>query len=139
MNKESICNDLTARTKANTKLLALWTGLWLVSLALLSFGPKFLWNYNVSISLPVLVVNLFIGFKMIWANKVHLEGLDELQQRIMLEAMAISLGSTMVIGAVYGLLNAIKLISVEPNASGLLFVMGISYMVGMLVSRKRYL
>jgi hypothetical protein len=139
MNKQSLCGDMNSRTKENTKLMARWTGLWLVSLALLSFGPKFLWDYSALVTLPLLVVNLFIGFKMIWANKVHLEGLDEMQQRIMLEAMAISLGSTMVIGAVYGLLYAIRLIPVEPNASGLLFVMGISYIIGTLVSRKRYL
>ena len=139
MNKETLCGDMTSRNKATTKMLARWTGLWLLSLALLSFGPKFLWDFNIVITAPLLVVNLIIGFKMIWANKLHLDSLDEMQQRIMLEAMAISLGSTMVIGAVYGLLKAIRLIPVEANASGLLFVMGISYVVGMLLSRRRFL
>ncbi|GAB3004733.1 hypothetical protein [Psychrosphaera aestuarii] len=139
MTKNDLCDNLNSRTATNTKLLAKWTGLWLLSLAFVSFGPKFIWDYNLALTSAVIIVNLMFGFKMIWANKVHLEGLDEMQQRIMLEAMAISLGTTMVCGAVYGLLEAVKVISFEPNASGLLFVMGISYMVGMLISRKRYL
>ena len=139
MNKNDGCDDLNTRTLANTKLLARWTGLWLITLALLSFGPMFLWNFNINVTVPVLILNLLVGARMIWVNKVHLEGLDELHQRIMLEAMALSLGCVLVFGAAFGLLEAVQLISFEPNPSYLLFVLGISYMVGMLLSRKRYL
>ncbi len=139
MNDSKLTDEMTPQTWKTTKGLAKWTGLWLVSLALFTFGPMFLWDYNAVLSSIALIVNLFMGFKMIMANKVHLEGLDEMQQRIMLEAMAISLGTTMIVGAAFGVMEAVKLVSFQPNASLLLFVMGISYGVGTLISRRRFL
>ena len=32
------------KEQRNTKRSALWTGLWLVSTALLAFGPKLIWD-----------------------------------------------------------------------------------------------
>ncbi|NVK25439.1 MAG: hypothetical protein HWE10_10970 [Gammaproteobacteria bacterium] len=139
MNVSEHCNELTERSKVSTKRLAKWTGLWLLSLATLTFGPMYIWDYHTSLTLLALVANLVIGVKMIWVNKQHLDGLDELQQRIMLEAATFSLGITMIAGAAYGVLDAIKLISFQPNPSALLFVMGISYIVGTLLSRRKYL
>jgi hypothetical protein len=67
-----------------------------------------------------------------------LQDLDELQQRIHLEAMALSLGVSMVAGAMFGLLESIKLVSITPNPSSILFVMGITYMIGMVLGTRKY-
>jgi len=131
-------NSITEKTKKNTKSLAIWTGTWLLSLALVAFGPVFIWDYNKAISLCAIVTNLSMGYKMIMANKQHLEDLDELQQRIHFVAMALSLGVSMVFGAVFGLLETVRLVESQPNASSVLFVMGISYGIGMLLAHRRY-
>jgi hypothetical protein len=131
-------NSITEKNKRNTKSLAVWTCAWLLSLALVSFGPVFLWDYNKVISLCAIATNLLMGYKMIMANKQHLEDLDELQQRIHFVAMALSLGVSMVFGAVYGLLEAVRLVEFQPNPSSVLFVMGISYGVGMLLAHRKY-
>ncbi len=131
-------NSITEKTKKNTKSLAIWTGTWLLSLALVAFGPVFIWDYNKAISLCAIVTNLSVGYKMIMANKQHLEDLDELQQRIHFVAMALSLGVSMVFGAVFGLLETVRLVESQPNASSVLFVMGISYGIGMLLAHRRY-
>ena len=43
--------------------------------------------------------------------------MDEMQRKIQFEAMAVSLGVSMVFGAIYGLLEAVKLIEHSPNPS----------------------
>ncbi|MBT1449391.1 hypothetical protein KJ365_00730 [Glaciecola sp. XM2] len=133
-------NEQSIKTKQNrnTKSLALWTGLWMLSLATAAFGPKFLWDYHSVITICTVITNLVMGYKMIMANKQHLQDLDELQQRIHLEAMALSLGVSMVAGAMFGLLESIKLVSITPNPSSILFVMGITYMIGMVLGTRKY-
>jgi hypothetical protein len=138
MSIESNTNNIERRTKRNTQALAIWTGAWLASLALVAFGPLYLWNYQQVITIFSIVLNMGMGYKMIMANKKNLEDLDELQQRIHLLAMALSLGVSMVFGAVFGLLETVKLVAFHPNPSSVLFVMGITYGVGMLLSHRKY-
>lgn len=131
-------DSIDKRVKHTTKLLAKWTGLWLVSLALVAFGPKFLWDFGQVFTVIAIAINIFIGYKMIIANKIHLMGLDELQQRIQLEAMALSLGITLVFGSVYGLFKATKLLEAEPNTSVLIVVMGLTYFIGVLIGNRKF-
>nr|WP_297348580.1 hypothetical protein [uncultured Glaciecola sp.] len=131
-------NSIAKKSKRNTKSLAIWTSAWLVSLAIVAFGPVLLWDYHQAISLCTIGLNVIMGYKMIMANKQHLEDLDELQQRIHLVAMAMSLGVSIVFGAVYGLLESIRLVEFQPDPSGVLFVMGISYAVSMILAHRKY-
>ncbi|RUO74162.1 hypothetical protein CWI80_02065 [Pseudidiomarina sediminum] len=129
---------LAERNKRTTRSLFIWTSGWVLSLALVAFGPKFLWDFAETYTLIAIAVNLFFGYKMILANKRHLDGCDELQRRIHFNAMAISLGVSMVFGALYGLLEAVRLLSETPNPANILFVMGISYMVSIFIGFRKY-
>jgi hypothetical protein len=135
MNESS---DLTARTKKNTVQLGYWTGAWVLTTALVAFGPKFFWEFNTPLTILGVLINLGIGFGMIMANKRHLNGLDELMRKIQLEAMAISLGVGLVCGLSYGLLEDIKLITFEPEVSHLIMFMALTYMVGVIAGNRRY-
>lgn len=130
--------NLKNRTARSNKTLFKWTFAWVTSLALVAFGPKFVWEFNIIISLIAIFINLGFGYKMIVANINHVNGLDELQRKIHIEAMALTLGVSVVIGALYGLLEGINLISFEPNPSGLLFVMSFSYMIGIAIFHRKY-
>ncbi|GAC16756.1 hypothetical protein [Aliiglaciecola lipolytica] len=136
---ESNSSNLKQRAKSATQKLFIWTFGWVLSLALVAFGPKFLWDFATTFTLVAIVINLFCGFKMIMANKYHLMCMDEMQRKIQLEAMAISLGISMVFGAIYGLLEAVRLISHSPNPSNILFVMGISYGIAVGLGYRRYM
>lgn len=138
MSKQNNSISIEEKNKRNTKSLAVWTGAWLISLALVAFGPVFLWDYHQVITLCTIATNLVMGYKMIMANKQHLEDLDELQQRIHLVAMALSLGVSMVFGAVFGLLESVRVVEFQPNPSSVLFVMGISYGIGMVLAHRKY-
>lgn len=130
--------NLKQRMKRSTKTLFIWTFSWVTSLAVVAVGPKFIWDYATTITLLAVFTNLPLGYKMITANISHLNDLDEMQRKIQLEAMALSLGVSVVLGAVYGLLEDIRLITVEPNPSDLLFVMSFSYLLGVAIFRRRY-
>ncbi len=95
-------NDWNARSRKNTIRLGYWTGAWLVTMAVAVFGPRLAWQSNELLTILAIAINLGIGFGMILANKRSLRGLDELQQKIQLEAMALSLGLTYGVGVFAG-------------------------------------
>jgi hypothetical protein len=117
---------------------AIWTSAWIISLALLVFAPKFLWDFNLPLTISALGLNLFTAYKMIIANKKLLDAMDELQRKIHLNAMAITLGITVVFAAMYGILDDIKLLPFELDNSSILFVMGPTYLLCVIVGTKRY-
>lgn len=131
-------DNLNTRTKRNTIQLAIWTLTWVLSVALVSFGPKFIWDYDINISIFAMVVNLGIGCKMILVNKTHLLGLDEMQQRIQLNAMGIALGVGLVAGTAYEMMEDIKLIPFEPEISHLIIVMCLTYTIAIALGTRKY-
>ena len=135
---DTTTTTLAQRNKASTKTLFLSTLGWLLSLALLAFGPKLLWDFNVTISLAVIAVNLVFGYCMIITNKKYLDGLDELQRQLHLNAMAISLGVSVVFGAIYGLLEPARLLDATPSPSNILIVMSISYFISLVINFRKY-
>mgnify|MGYP006092209927 FL=1 len=79
-----------------------------------------------------------IGFGMIYANKRHLLGMDEMQRHIQYGAMALTLGVGLVVGVSYELLEDIKLITFEPEISHLILLMCLTYCIGIIVGNRRY-
>ena len=130
--------NLAARTKKNTIHLGFWTGTWVLSTAVAAFGPKFLWNFNTSLSIVGVLIHLGIGFGMILANKRYLNAVDELMRKIQLEAMALTLGVGLVVGISYELLEDIKLISFEPEIGHLIILMAFTYCIGIILNNRRY-
>jgi len=118
--------------------LAIWTFAWVASMALASFGPKFLWNDNQTLSLIAISLNVIIGIAMILANKKHFEKLDELQRKIQLEAMGITLGLAVVLGLAYSLLDQTNIISYDADISHVVLLIGITYLVATFIGTRRY-
>ncbi len=121
-----------------TKNLALWTILWVASLALATFGPKFLWEENTILSILTIAINSALGAGMIWANVKHLSVLDELQKKIQLDAMGIALGVGIVGGLSYSVMDISNVISSNAEIGFLVMLISISYMVALLIGKKRY-
>ena len=140
MNKEIITDmsDTTAQTKKNTLRLFFWTGAWVLATAGAAFGPRFLWDFNTLPTVLGVLIHISIGFGMIRVFKQYLLGLDELQRKIQLDAMALTLGVGMVVGVSYELLEDIKLITFEPEISHLIILMCLTYCVGIILGNRRY-
>jgi len=140
MNKKIINDtcDITAKTKKNTLRLFFWTGAWVLATAGAAFGPRFLWDFNTLPTVLGVLIHISMGFGMIRVFKQYLLGLNELQRKIQLEAMAFSLGVGLVCGLSYELLEDIKLITFEPEVSHLIILMALTYMVGVIAGNRRY-
>jgi hypothetical protein len=115
-----------------------WTGAWVVSMALAAFGPKLIWNYSTLPTTLFVLINLGIGFAMIVANRRYLKGLDELHQKIFLDAAVLSLGVGLVCGLSYELLEDIRLIPFQPEISHLVILMCLTFLTGMIVGHRKY-
>jgi hypothetical protein len=75
---------------------------------------------------------------VIVANKRHLLGLDELQQRIQLEAMALSLGVGLVAGLAYSNLDVANLIPGDAEISNLVILISLTYAAGIVAGQRKY-
>ena len=124
--------------KKTTKNLAIYTALWTISMAVATFGPKFIWEGNKTLTFIGVLANAIFGVFMILANIKHLKGLDELQKKIQLEGMAIALGVGIVGGLSYSLLDTTNLIAQDAEISFLVILIAITYLASVLIGQKRY-
>ena len=125
------------RNKRNTINLAKWTFAWCLTLAVASFGPHLIWDQQALFSIIAIVVNVLVGIKMILANKQQLLGLDEMQQRMQLNAMGITLGASLVFGLAYSVVQSSKLISFDADFSHLIIFMSLTYLASLLIMNNK--
>ena len=132
------CKDWARNNVRNTALLGAWTLAWLATMALATFGPKFIWESNQWLTILASLINLGVGFGMIVANKRHLKGLDEMHQKIQLEAMALSLGVGLVAGLGYSNLDVTNIITFDAEISHMVILMGLTYAAGVFAGVRKY-
>ena len=124
-------NSLQAGLKKSTFQLFLATGAWVGSTALISFGPSTLWDFDNALTFLAMAANLIAGGFMLYSFFRHLKNMDELQRQTHLEAMALTLGITMVLTVIYGALPQANLLtSAQPG--NVLFIIGISYILSVI-------
>jgi hypothetical protein len=127
-----------ANSARNTVRLGFWTLGWVATMAVANFGPKFLWGHNESFTVVAILINMAVGAGMILANKRHLQGLDEMHQKIQLEAMALSLGVGLIVGLSYSNLDVTNIISADAEISHVVILMGLTYLAGVIVGNRKY-
>lgn len=139
MNKlKTGSNNWAASSLRNSVRLMFWAAAWVAAMALAAFGPKLIWNYNTLLTILSVLINLGIGFAMIVANKRYLKGLDEMHQKIFLDAAVLTLGVGLVCGLSYELLEDIRLIPFQPEISHLVILMSLTFLTGMIVGHRKY-
>ena len=107
--------SLQTDLKKSTFQLFLATGAWVGSTALMSFGPGAFWDFDVAVTFSAIAANLIAGGFMLYSFFRHLKNMDELQRQTHLEAMALTLGITMVLTVIYAALpQANVLTSAQP-------------------------
>ena len=122
----------------NTKEIRLWTLAWTLSMAIATFGPQFLWNEESVGTLLAIIVNLILGIRMILANRKFINSGDELQKKIHLESLGLTLGMAVIVGLSYSLLDQKNLISGDAEISVLVLFIGITYLVTMTINNRKY-
>lgn len=131
-------NRRRANVRRHTARLAAWTTAWVLSMALATFGPQFLRPGNRTATIIGIVANLLLGFAMIGAYRKHIRSLDELEQKIQLEAMSFTLGVVLVVGLAYSNLDVSNIIAVDAEISRLVILMGLTYMAAIAFGKWRY-
>ena len=125
--------------KKRTIRLAIWTWTWVATLAVATFGPKFIWENSTLWTTLALCINLLNGVLMILANRSLFNHYDELERKIHLESMGLTLGATVIVGLSYSLLDITNLITSDAEISYLIMFMSVTYLITLLINRKRYL
>lgn len=128
---------MNATEKKHTIKLAIWTWTWVGTLAIATLGPQLVWETPV-ITYLALLINLVNGVGMILANRNYFLQLDELQRMIQLESLAVSLGLTVVVGLLYSLLDIHNLIKGDAEIGLLVGFVGVTYLMALLINRKRF-
>jgi uncharacterized protein YacL len=130
--------NFAANNTKNTLLIFYWTVAWVLTTALVKFGTEYIWQSNKLLISLAILFNVVIGFGMILAVKRYLKGLDEMQQKIQLDAMALSLGVGLVVGLGYSSMAQTNLIPFDAEISHMIMLMSITYIVGIFAGLRKY-
>lgn len=107
-------------------------------MAIASFGPKYIWDDHTVLTVLAVAVNFANGVLMIIANKNLFNNFDELERKIHLESLALTLGLSVVVGLTYSLLDTTNLISSDAEISNLVLFIGVTYLIFMIINTRRY-
>jgi hypothetical protein len=90
------------------------------------------------LTLLAIGVNIALGIGMILANRRFVNDGDELEKKIQLESMGLTLGLAVVVGLAYSLLDTTNLISSDAEISILVIFIGLTYIITTVVNTKKY-
>jgi hypothetical protein len=127
-----------SRTRTNVIGLFGWSVAWGAATALMAFGPKFLWNRALVFTLLAVGLDVAVGIGMILANKKYIAELDELQRKVQLNSMGITLGVALIAGVPFSVLDAYHVIPFHADIAYLLILMSLTFAVSNLYGTRRY-
>ena len=121
-----------------TVRLALWTIAWTATLALAQFGPDLIWDGQQAASWAAVALNLAAGIGWIVAHARFLRGIDELQRKIMQDALAVTLGVGWVTGFAYVAAESADLLGFDADFGIFSALLGVVYMLAIAGGNLRY-
>ena len=131
------CRGLPSRDLKNANIVNLWTISWVVSLGLISFISKSQWYSSGFPTILAFTVQTVIGIGMLLAYVRFVKNLDEMERKIQLDALAVSVGVTVVGFASYSVLDMSGVVP-DLKSSYLIALIALTYMAGILFGRIRY-
>ena len=136
MNSE--ISNRSKNVKSTTGKLAICTFAWLITFAAVSLGPELLWPSNQVITVIALLLNIVAGIAMIYANRAHILSLDELEQRIQLNAMSTTLGIGLISVPVWNSLAKLNALNSGTSMGALLVLMSLTYLAAIVYGNSKY-
>ncbi len=116
-----------------------WTVAWLVTLAVARFGPEVLWDPQQTLASWLAVgVNFVAGIGWIVAFTGLLRAMDELQRKIVQDALAVTLGIGWVLGFAYVVADNAGLVASDINLAVFPALLGVIYLLAFAVGKFRY-
>jgi hypothetical protein len=131
--------DYQSRIRTNVIRLFRWNGAWGAATVLMALGPKFLWNKALVFTLLAVGLDVAVGVGMILANKNYLAELDELQRKVQLNAMGITLGVGLIAGVPFSVMDSYyHVIPFHADIAYLLILMSLTFALSNLYGTRRY-
>ena len=127
-----------SRIRTNTIRLARWNGAWVAATLLMAFGPKVLWNKTLVFTLLAASLDVAVGIGMILAIRKFVAEQDELQRKVFLDALGITVGVTLIVGVPLSVMDAYHVIPFKANFGQLVIFMGLTFLVSLLYGTWRY-
>jgi hypothetical protein len=131
-------NGYQSRIRTLTIRLACWSGAWLAATALMKFGPRFVWNKGLAFTLLAFGLDFAVGTGMILATIRYVMELDELQQKVYLNAFGITVGVAFIASVPYTVMDLYHVIPFHAEIWHMLLLMGVTFSVFFLYGTWRY-
>ena len=126
------------RAFRNVVPTAIWTVIWMATLALAKFGPDLLWDHLSLVSWISVALNVIAGLGLIVTHARYLRKVDDLQRKILMDGMAVALGAGLVGGFAYSVANSADLVAFEGSFAFISALMAVVYAVATVVGTLRY-
>ncbi|WP_332038454.1 hypothetical protein [Salegentibacter sp.] len=98
----------------------------------------YIWDDHAVLTVLAVSVNFVHGILMIFANRSLFNNFDELERKIHLESLALTLGLAVVVGLSYSLLDTTNLIGFDAEISNLVIFIGVTYLILVTINTRRY-
>jgi hypothetical protein len=135
---QPLANGYQSRIWKGDIRLACWNGAWVAGTALMGFGPRFLWHKALVFTLPAVALDLAVGIGVILATKKYVMELDELQRRVWLNALGITVGVAVIVAPPLSVMDVSHMLPFHVNISHLVMLMGLTFFASFLYGTRRY-
>jgi hypothetical protein len=131
-------NGYQSRIRTSTIRLFRWNFGWAAATLLMAFGPKLFWDKASALTLLAVGLDVAVGIGMILANKKYLEDLDELQRKIYLNALGITVGVALIAVVPYAVLDAYHVVHFKAAVGYLVILMSLTFLASLVYGNWRY-
>lgn len=119
--------------------LLIWGIAWCGTLAVARFGPELWWDPDQTLaSWAAVTVNLAVGVVWISVFTLYIRSLDELDRKIMLDALAITLGATFIGGFSWFVADAAGLVADDIEVALFPVLLTAVFLIAFFVGKVRY-
>lgn len=128
-----------SRVAKSTLKLCYWSVAWVLAIALLALGEDFLWEDASTVPTVIaFAIAVLVGIGMVIAYKNYVTALDELQKKVLLEAMSITLGVPLAVGGPYSIMVEHGVAPSEKWFAYLIILMSLTFFASFFAGMRRY-
>ena len=132
-----LCKGLPVRDIKNANRVNLLALLWAGTLAITSLSREYTWHSTMLFISIIFTLHTAIGVLMVFSFRKFLKELDDLERKIQLDALALSVGITIISFSSSSILSMVGIIE-KLDQSSLIMLMAATYMIGTVAGRIKY-
>jgi len=131
-------NGYRSRMRTNNTRFACWAAAWLGATALMGVGPRIFWSGSPVFTLLAVGLDVVVGVGLIAASTKYVMDLDELQQKVYLNALGITVGVAVIASIPLSVMNRYQFIAFHVEISHLVILMSVTFAVSAVYGSVRY-